>query len=201
MKINQIVSNTLSSNVYVLTEKNSSIIIDAGCTVNMVSKIVNNTKVEAIFLTHLHFDHVFYLKDYVENFNCPVYLFNSSNVNNNNFTLKNMVGNFSMPQNCYKNLNNINKIKLNNFVINCYHTPGHSFDSMCYLIENNLFSGDTLFSNSIGRTDLPTSNITDMKNSLEFLKTLKFNNCYSGHGESSSWQEQQENINYFLLEI
>ena len=77
-------------------------------------------------------------------------------------------------------------------------TPGHSPGGVCYLVENNLFSGDTLFAGSIGRTDFPHSNVSDMLKSLEKLKA--FDNdikVYPGHGESTTIGIEKES-NYYL---
>jgi glyoxylase-like metal-dependent hydrolase (beta-lactamase superfamily II) len=65
------------------------------------------------------------------------------------------------------------------------HTPGHSAGSICLYDEKNkiLFSGDTVFAQGIGRTDLPGGNEDDMKGSLNKLKGLKIDKLLPGHGE------------------
>ena len=79
--------------------------------------------------------------------------------------------------------------------IKCLHTPGHSIDSMCYLINDEiLFSGDTVFSVAVGRTDLPTGNTNELIKSLNRILNLDFNLLYTGHGRPSSKHEQQTNI-------
>ena len=201
MEIKQIKSMVLGSNTFVVKNNNNSIIIDAGAELESVLAETNGTTVRAIFLTHLHFDHCYNLLGMVNKFNCKVYLFNSELVNNSDYTLSHMVGGFSLPTNCYISVCNTSQVNLPGFTVYCHNTAGHSADSVCYQIEDNLFSGDTLFYGTIGRTDLVTSNRQDMLNSLEKLKGLIFNTCYSGHGQSSTYQEQQENINYFLLEL
>lgn len=201
MEIKQIKSMVLGSNTFVVKNNNNSIIIDAGAELESVLAETNGTTVRAIFLTHLHFDHCYNLLGMVNKFNCKVYLFNSELVNNPDYTLSYMVGSVNLPTNCYISVCNTNQVNLPGFTVYCHNTAGHSADSVCYQIEDNLFSGDTLFYGTIGRTDLVTSNRQDMLNSLEKLKGLIFNTCYSGHGQSSTYQEQQENINYFLLEL
>ena len=66
-------------------------------------------------------------------------------------------------------------------------TPGHTAGCMCYLIENELFSGDTLFMETIGRTDLPTASYAQMQKSLEKLKKLDENvRVHPGHGPDTT---------------
>ncbi len=60
-------------------------------------------------------------------------------------------------------------------------TPGHTSDSVCFLYTKILFSGDTLFHQGIGRTDLPTGSEEQMKKSLEFLRNLDYEVLCPGH--------------------
>ena len=79
--------------------------------------------------------------------------------------------------------------------IKCLHTPGHSIDSMCYLINNEtLFSGDTVFSVAVGRDDLPTGNTKQLIESLNRILNLNYNSLFTGHGRPSDKQEQKTNI-------
>jgi glyoxylase-like metal-dependent hydrolase (beta-lactamase superfamily II) len=65
--------------------------------------------------------------------------------------------------------------------INVFKTPGHTSDSVCFLYKKILFSGDTLFHNGIGRTDLPTGNESEIKKSLKFLRSLDYTLLCPGH--------------------
>lgn len=76
-------------------------------------------------------------------------------------------------------------------------TAGHTAGSMCYIAENALFSGDTLFCRSIGRTDLPTGDNSAMIDSLEKLVRLNGDfNLYCGHGANSALAFERENNPY-----
>ena len=72
-------------------------------------------------------------------------------------------------------------------------TPGHSPGSVCYLIENELFSGDTLFAfGGIGRTDLWNSSASAMRTSLKKIFSIEQNvNVYPGHGPSSTLEKER----------
>lgn len=201
METKTIVSNVLGSNTHILVDKSTAIIFDAGAELDKVKECVAGAKVEAIFLTHLHFDHIYFLSDYVKCFGCKVYLYDSSLVGDDKYTLKYMIGDFDIPTGCYESVNGVENIVINGIGVKCVHTPGHSADSMCYVIGDNMYSGDTLFLGTIGRTDLPTSSRYDMLDSLERLKGVEFDMCYSGHGDSSTRAEQIENIKYFLMEL
>ena len=79
--------------------------------------------------------------------------------------------------------------------VKCLYTPGHSVDSSCYLINDEyLFSGDTLFSIAVGRTDLSTGNTKELIKSLKRIQKLDYSTLYSGHGRVSNKEEQNTNI-------
>lgn len=90
-------------------------------------------------------------------------------------------------------------ISVGNLQINVIHTPGHTPGSQCFLAENRLFSGDTLFINSCGRVDLPGSNPEAMYQSLMKLKTLDDQiilcpgHNYADHPTSTMQNEKQHN--------
>ena len=70
----------------------------------------------------------------------------------------------------------------------CIHTPGHTLGGMCFLIDNELFTGDTLFQGAVGRSDFYGGNHGELINSInEKLMILdKKTNVYPGHGPSST---------------
>lgn len=76
-------------------------------------------------------------------------------------------------------------------------TPGHTAGGACYLAENALFTGDTLFKGTVGRTDLPTGSTTDLTASVKKLYALE-GDCtvYAGHGEDSTLESERKNNGY-----
>lgn len=81
--------------------------------------------------------------------------------------------------------------------IRAVSTPGHSGGSVCYVCGDVIFTGDTLFSGSIGRTDFPGSNPRDMKNSLEKLYLMENDFIiYPGHGESTTLEREKRTNPY-----
>ena len=76
-------------------------------------------------------------------------------------------------------------------------TPGHTWGSVCYLCEDAMFCGDTLFAGSCGRTDLPGGDRVAMQNSLERLSEIDTDyRVFPGHGESSTLLHEQKTNPY-----
>ena len=81
--------------------------------------------------------------------------------------------------------------------ISVLHTPGHTPGSVCLLVENTLFSGDTLFAGSCGRTDLPGGSWSQIQFSLKRLAALEANLwVLPGHGESTTLDEEKRHNPY-----
>ena len=84
------------------------------------------------------------------------------------------------------------RLNLAGLTIDVIHTPGHTPGSVCLLVENAMFPGDTLFAGSCGRTDLPGGNRSTIQNSLQRLKTLETDyRVFPGHGNSTTLNEEK----------
>ena len=90
-------------------------------------------------------------------------------------------------------------IKLGNLEIKAIHTPGHTQGGVCFLVENNLFSGDTIFRESVGRCDLPGGNIDQIVDSIESrIFTLPEETViYPGHGKTTTVGWEKVHNSYF----
>ena len=187
--------NELSQNTHIVEFENSCVVIDAGCSVEKI-KSITNKPIKAVFITHGHFDHILYIEEF-DKLNIPIYA-------NKHILelLEDDTKNASLMFGCsktfkVKNLNFVSdnqEIEIDGYIIKCLYTPGHSVDSMSYIIDNNLFSGDTLFSVAVGRDDLPTSNTLELIKSLKRILNLDYNFLYTGHGRPSDKVEQKTNI-------
>ena len=150
-------------------------------------------KLKYILLTHAHFDHILGV-DYVkEKTNALVCLHQDDKDVLNAITM--FVEGVKPPE-VDVLFDDEKSFYLGNIEIKILHTAGHSRGSVCYLIEDNLFSGDTLFYGTYGRTDLPTGNSHDMFKSLERIFMLSDNiKVYAGHGmDTSIGQERKRYI-------
>lgn len=175
-------------NVYLIKD-NINIVVDAGAKVEEILKITN--KVDYIFITHAHFDHIYYLNDYIKSFNnCKVLLSEQAynKLENNNLNGASIFDadiNISVDKERVIFINNgdkINELKSDNHFIKL---QGHTDCCLGLVIENHLFLGDVLFFTGIGRYDLPTGSIKDTMETQRKLKLLTgVDFIYSGHGVS-----------------
>ena len=183
-------------NTYVLINGNEAVIVDAGAEVQDIESVVQGKKVLAVLITHLHFDHIWNIESYVQKFDCDVYvkdgcedILGDSEKNASTMIRKNIT--HEIPKNHIKYY--AEKLKLGSFDFDVYFTPGHSIDSVCLLTNRCLFSGDTLFEEGVGRTDIWGGNETELKKSLSLVESLDFDRAYAGHfGEFSKKQAVQE---------
>lgn len=188
--------NELSQNTHIVEFGDGCILIDAGCSIQQVKQLTNKP-IKAVLLTHAHFDHIKNIQEY-DNLNIKIYAHKAilemlNNTTNNASLLFNQPTKYKI-NNLYL-LMDEDEIDIGDLSINCLYTPGHSVDSMCYLVNNEyLFSGDTLFSVAIGRTDLPTGDAEKLISSLKRIYNLNYNTLYTGHGRVSNKQEQNINI-------
>lgn len=181
---------------------NNAVCIDPGGSAEKIINILesNNLILEAIINTHAHYDHIGANAQLCEKFNCPVYIYETE-VN----ALKDSVANLSSwfdgeLKDGYevKPLKDRESVVLAGLEFKVIHTPGHTSGSICLLQNGNLFTGDTLFNSSIGRTDLPGSDPDQMKQSLEKLKKLDLQlEVFPGHGDSTKLVDEIDN-NPFL---
>ena len=204
MKIITLENGIFQVNTYILYKDNQKcIVIDAGGDLTQIVGAINkySLKPQAIIATHGHIDHVEGTSDLQKKFDVPFYisgedipLLDHLSVQANLFGLSTP----DMPKNIIE-LPHEQKLVIDEFEFFVLHTPGHSQGSVCLLIQNNLFSGDTLFCNSIGRTDLfggdyPTI-LKSIKSKLFVLDPEII--VYSGHGESTTIQNEIDTNPFF----
>lgn len=198
LKIKKFVLGKMSTNCYLIENGNHSIIIDPGDQANQLIDylIQNNLKLEAILLTHAHFDHIGAIDQLVEKYNCSVY------VHQNDYDMiYDDYLNLSNYYNALKIKSKVNAINdyidIDRFHFEFVNLPGHTAGS-CFIFLKKyhiIFSGDVLFKNSIGRFDFPTSSSSDTRKSMVKIQKIDEDyKIYPGHGESTTlFQEKQSN--------
>lgn len=142
---------------------------------------------DAILLTHGHFDHVGAVKALVEATGCRLWMKESDYTQRSNpqndFLYPIHDCDFCEVSFCEEG----EKISAGGAVFTAMETPGHTWGSVCYLCENAIFSGDTLFAGSCGRTDLPGGDYGTIVLSLERLAELQGDyTVYPGHGSATT---------------
>ncbi len=147
--------------------------------------------IQAIFLTHGHFDHVGGVETLLRAARCPLYM-SREDYDQPDDTLSRLLYPLSATRpeaTFYKHMDTISTAGLE-FTV--YATPGHTRGSVCLACGGVLFTGDTLFAGACGRTDLPGGDPDAMAQSLEFLRALPMNGpIYPGHGVGSTLAEQR----------
>lgn len=189
MQIKTIVSGNLYNNTYIVIKNNKAILIDASPDLSTIKKYLGALELQAVLITHGHFDHIYNLKQILEYYNCKCYLKKQAfdklkdvKLNCSCYAIP-FICDISQEQCVFVEDGDI--IDLIDCKIKVVATPGHTDCGLCYVIDNNIFVGDTLFFDGYGRVDLPTSNANDMKKSLTKLKTIYKNyRFYSGHGQN-----------------
>lgn len=191
---------TLEANCYLVfdEENKEGIVIDPGAEGGFISEKVMflDFRPVAVVLTHGHFDHVLGTLEFILNFRVPV-LLNKQDEKLYNDAAKSAkhwtgIAGDPVPQ-IDRYINEGDEVTFGKYRLRVLETPGHTPGSIClYDGGVNLFSGDTLFKNGIGRTDFSYSSPIQMSKSLARLKQLPLNcRVYPGHGEATTIIEEK----------
>ena len=202
MKVEKLAVGEMQANCYLVWDEQSkeAVVIDPGGDPDTIIDAIsrNSLKVIHIINTHGHVDHV-EANDLIRQKTGATLLIHSADVSllqDLELNLSQALGrgkNFLPPT---KTLEDKDKLKLNGFELEVLHTPGHTPGSICLYGDKRLFSGDTLFADGVGRTDLPGGNFRQLKDSLEH-KILKLSDevvVYPGHGPNTTiGKERRDN--------
>lgn len=179
MKIHTLNLGELRSNCYVVeTAPGRCIIVDLGGDADYLMNFLkmNKLKLSKILLTHGHFDHIGGVEEVRRLTGAEVFIHlnDSEMLTSERLSLASgMSYNPFIPVTLWTAVEEDAIIQDGDLSFKVIHTPGHSGGSVCYICEDVIFSGDTLFNRSIGRTDFLGSNPIDMKKSLKKLSLLE----------------------------
>ena len=186
LNIHTLVLGMYQVNCYVVHKADSDrcVVIDPGYEPERISAFLKEKGLvlDAILLTHGHFDHVGAVRDLAAQTDCKVFLRAEEKTMPHQLTAGAL----------YATDEYAPRFQIAGLDVTVLHTPGHTPGSVCLLIEDAMFSGDTLFAGSCGRTDLPGGDWATIRRSLQRLKELPGDyRVYPGHGEDTTLEAER----------
>lgn len=177
------------TNCYILHQEGNRdcVVIDPGYEPEIILSYLRekDLTLQAILLTHGHFDHVGAVRELAAQTDCRVY------INPKDLSMPPMLT--AGPLYYTNTYGEGDQLDIAGISFRVLETPGHTPGSVCLITENNIFSGDTLFRGSCGRTDLPGGDYRAMTESLKRLAALREDyNVYPGHGSNTTlaWEQK-----------
>lgn len=171
----------------VINDGQEGILIDCASSdlINKIDKL--GVSVKTVLLTHGHFDHVTGCRAFAEDY-ASFYCGEKEKPLIFSKEYLGIFGGVKVPRfEINRELTDGDEFELCGLNIKVISTPGHTAGSVCYLIGDCLFTGDTLFRGGVGRTDLPGGNTAELLKSLKKLASLKGDyKVYCGHGEDTT---------------
>jgi hydroxyacylglutathione hydrolase len=207
MQLQCLTVGPLMENCYLLADDTTqeAVLIDPGDEARHLLAVIqqNNLQLKAIWLTHAHFDHIGAVEEITQETSVPVYLhpddhplYEHAKLAADHWGIP-----FIQPQQTPEPLRAGETLTLGSIAVKCLFTPGHAPGHIAFYIaeENVLIAGDTLFQGSIGRTDLPGGNHTQLIASIEReLLTLPDDTVvYPGHGPATTIRRERLSNPFF----
>ncbi len=156
-------------------------------------------RIDYILLTHAHYDHISSVAQIKKKYNAKIVCHKDEAdiLANANLNLSSEFGKKAEFEADIL-LEDNQTFMLGELPINVIHTPGHTKGGCCYIARDHLFTGDTVMKDTIGRTDLPTGDYSQLRKSIEKLKALDYNyTLHCGHGEDTKLDKERE-FNYYF---
>jgi glyoxylase-like metal-dependent hydrolase (beta-lactamase superfamily II) len=201
MNIKTIKAGAYATNCYIVSEDQGTqgVIIDPAGAYNEIKDYINenNLEIPYILLTHGHGDHIGAVLQIKENYGAKVLVHEKDAymIENASKNLTDQLGSGPVEFMADDYVTHGQVIEVGNLKIKVLHTPGHTQGSVCYKIKNHVFSGDTLFASSIGRTDLEGGDRDQILSSIKEKLLILPNETliYPGHGAQTSLKKEKVN--------
>ncbi len=195
MKIESLQVGPIRTNCYILYDETAKVcaVIDPGDEGDRIAAAVEKSgcTLQYVLLTHGHFDHFTGLAALLQHYDAPVYIQPKDAMeqdDGNEYSVR-----FPRLDDAYQRwYGDGDELQLGSLTIRVMETPGHSQGSVCLVVEDVIFSGDTLFRSSCGRTDLPGGDYRAILESLGRLGRLEGDyHVYPGHDRDSTLAEER----------
>ncbi len=198
MKLQILPIGDIGANCYVLTDEESgdTAVIDPGWLTKELSAAVNSVNVKYILLTHGHFDHICGVYDLHQHTGAPVAIHEAdadclfdehkSLAEQSEYPFKPLQADILLYDG--------DTLKLGEKSIKVMHTPGHTPGGVCFICEEDrmIFSGDTLFRSTVGRTDFEGGSMRQIIASVERLRSLDGDyDVYPGHNRQTTLEHER----------
>jgi hydroxyacylglutathione hydrolase len=207
MKIENIVVGPLQVNCLIVYDEDSldAMVVDPGDEPRKIISFLEGRKlrVSSIVCTHAHFDHIGAVRRLKEKTGAPVILHKGDLDIYRGADKQGILWGFHIEQPSEPDRYVIegDEIAVGRCRFKILHTPGHSPGGICLYGEGVIFTGDTIFAGSVGRTDFTGGSLTDLKRSFARIIALPpETRIFSGHGPLTTVKNEKEN-NFFVHEL
>ena len=192
LHVEQFTTSSYRQNCYVVANGDGeALIVDPGSDVDGIIDIIGNNdwRPLAVIATHAHFDHVGAVADVMEHFAIPFYLHNADQALLRRMNLFKMVVEkgpaLRVPEITHDLAKMTGGFSIGGFTIEVMITPGHTPGGVCFVTNENIFTGDTVLPKGVGRTDLPGGDAEKLNLSIDKLRCLSGELiAHPGHGPS-----------------
>jgi hydroxyacylglutathione hydrolase len=207
MKIENVVVGPLQVNCYIVYDEESldAMVIDPGDDAGKIISFIEDKKlsVSRIVCTHAHFDHIGAVRELKDKTVAPVLLNKADADIFMRADRQASLWGFQLEQQPEPDiyLSDGDVIAIGNMRFKVLHTPGHSPGGICLYGEGVIFTGDTIFAGSVGRTDFPGGSMAELKSSFSLILSLPpGTRIFPGHGPLTTVKKEKE-FNFFVHEL